>query len=468
MKSELVRVQAIGDFSNTTWRHERSKLHLFSGETYGFFGTSKSGKNELSAMLAGLEKFQNTEIYLEGQRVRSAEAMRENAHTIAPINYSITNWSVAEYVLLPRLKYRSPFLNMNTIVRDAQNLIDGLGFPIDARDNMGRIPEYTKRIADLVTAYTKNAKVLVIHDSFEGIRLEDIKEFLLMIKAMLQRGAVAIINTPSEAINQMLADQYIFFRKGNVVRKIAANKVAAEARQKQALFGPGLRDDGRSDVTGPPNHTDAPTTFAVQGMHFGDGRVVSFELQSGQIAVVVAPDQREKLALFAFLSGREVQKGAVFRINGRVAKLRSIADFVRRKVVSSENIGTDHELFSRMTVAENILMPSLSKISGFWYLLTGKRIQKSVGHHRIEMTLHGRDYAALETEHSISIVFARWMVFRPRVLVLLDPFVQCGAAGESLVASYLHHLSRGGTIVIIIQSRDRTIGIAGSTTYYLD
>ena len=121
-----------------------------------------------------------------------------------------------------------------------------------------------------------------------------------------------------------------------------------------------------------------------------------------------------------------------------------------------------------MTIDENILMPSLSKISGFAYLLNGNRIVESIREEYSGVVPIDEDYTVLETTHKIAIVFSRWIVFRPRVLVLLEPFLQCGAAGESAVASYIHRLSMLGTIVIIVQSRERDSGIEESVTYFID
>lgn len=461
MKSELVRIQTIGNSSNHIWSHGRSTLHLCSGEIYSFFGSSISGKNELSAMLEGLSKPRNTEISILGRKIAAPDEIRRNVHTMAPVNYSIANWTIAEYLLLTASKPRVPFLRPNAVILEAQDIVDRLGFSMDVRKKMNCISEHTKRIVDIVKAYIKNAVILLIKDPFEGVGLERIREFRELTSSLLHRGALAVVNTPSESVNRMLGDHYIFFRNGNIVRKIAADTVDNDDRLKKALFESGIGDKSRSEERTELAPFSDNEAFAAQGIHFSSGRSFSLELQRGQVAMIIVPDRRDKLELFTQLSGREVRKGVVFRVDGRLKKLRSIADFVEYRIVSSENIGTENELFPGMTADENILIPSLSKISGLWYLLAGKRIRQSVA---MDYT---REFPVIDTEHHIRTVFTRWMVFRPRVLILLDPFVQCGASGEHLITSFIRRLTSRGTIIIIIQSRERDIGIAGSKTYHI-
>lgn len=468
MKSELLRIRPIGDSSKNVCSHGRSGLHLFPGEIYGFFGKSLSGKNEVTSILEGSAEFGNTEIYLNNRRIVTPEDIYGHVHCLSPINYKISEWSVAEYLMLMAKEDKSPFFRMSSILKVAQSFIDDLGFSIDANTKLGRMNEFQKRLVDLVKAYSRNVHILIIKDPFEGVAIEDIHRFKVFLDRFLGHTRVAIIDTPSEPFNRILSHQYVFFQKGNIVRKIDAFNVENDETLKEVFFGSeNTMDNGslpRSDL----GNSRTTATYIVQGLRLQSGQELSLDLRSNQILTILVSDQQEKRDIFSVLSGRRIQKGTKFLIDGRVVKLRSIADCVRWKIVSSEKIGTDYELFSRMTLDENILIPSLFKIPEWSYFIVGNKINRSLSQNKLEMELPNDEYADLDINHKLRIVFNRWLIFRPRVLFLLEPFLQCGAAGESVVISFIHRLSQQGSIVIIIQSRKREAGIAGSLTITAD
>jgi ABC-type uncharacterized transport system ATPase subunit len=52
----------------------------------------------------------------------------------------------------------------------------------------------------------------------------------------------------------------------------------------------------------------------------------------------------------------------------------------------------------------------------------------------------------------IAVVFERWYVYAPDVLLLLEPFLQCDAYGVSMIKAYIKQFTQNGTAVIIVTS----------------
>ena len=51
----------------------------------------------------------------------------------------------------------------------------------------------------------------------------------------------------------------------------------------------------------------------------------------------------------------------------------------------------------------------------------------------------------------------RWYVLKPKVLILLEPFLHCDVYGTSIIKSYIKKFTDMGTAVIIIKAREKNI-----------
>ena len=120
----------------------------------GFLELQDLARNEITRMVEGRAELGHTELYIDNKRVLAQESMRTFVHSVTPLNYSITEWSIAEYLMLNGPAFKKPLLKTKGIVRDAQSLLDRMGFAIDARSKMGRTSEYTKRLVDLAKGRT--------------------------------------------------------------------------------------------------------------------------------------------------------------------------------------------------------------------------------------------------------------------------------------------------------------------------
>ena len=172
-------------------------------------------------------------------------------------------------------------------------------------------------------------RILIIRDPMEGVALSDILQFRALLSNFVQTDRVAIINTPSEALNRMLASQYVFFRQGNVVRKVAASTLEANTNLARNLFGPQEGDERASLLGVNVGAQNRAFTYTATGINVGNEKGLHLHLQSGQIVTIVAPVQRKKIDMFELLSGRVTRKGTSFWINDRRIKSNTVTEFAR-------------------------------------------------------------------------------------------------------------------------------------------
>lgn len=111
-----------------------------------------------------------------------------------------------------------------------------------------------------------------------------------------------------------------------------------------------------------------------------------------------------------------------------------------------------------MTVDENLMLPSLEKIS-FW-----DYIRSSGGIRKMMMEDMGEESSAKEVKagelrvnECIRMTLERWYIFNPMVLILFEPFALCDVNGVDIVKKYVKKFASKGTTVIIVNTREEYI-----------
>ena len=122
------------------------------------------------------------------------------------------------------------------------------------------------------------------------------------------------------------------------------------------------------------------------------------------------------------------------------------------------HMGSKEEVLAGMSPGENLLLPSIRKISSFEYIIASGKMRKMIKQNIKNILVRpGAVVRNLEVNDLISITLERWYIYNPKVLVLFEPFQQCDVYGVSIVKSYIKKFASRGAVIIIIKSRGEYI-----------
>lgn len=92
--------------------------------------------------------------------------------------------------------------------------------------------------------------------------------------------------------------------------------------------------------------------------------------------------------------------------------------------MSISALGSKEEIFEEMSVEENLMIPSLEKISSLDYITAQKGIRKMTLANMLG-SLETVKAGSLRIHELIQLTLERWLIFNPKVLILLEPFALC-------------------------------------------
>lgn len=471
MKREILRVNNLSYAYTQTRKLEEISLYILEGECVGFLGLTYSGKDLFIHLLEGSIEADigDLAIYIDGERMADQEAMGRKIYRIGAGNYAIDDWTVAEYIGLVDARWPNFFRDRRWLEDEVAACFEELDLVFDVSEKIGKLSELDKRIMDLVKAYRRGARVVIIEDELDGINHQELVRFGRVIRRIAPGRMAVIVSSHSNMVVSALSDKYIIFNKGRIVKKCRREYIQDASQLEAFLLEKSvehIQDSRRREGT---YCEQGDRIFSVRSLRLGGGRIQDLDFFRGQVTAILARDLRDKEYIFDTLAGRQSGPDTYFILDSHRYVTGEFRGFVEERIVSIKNLGGRGEVFDHMTVGENLLLPSLRKMSSAEYICMSGRMEQVLA-----TALHAEgmeqkiELAELEINEIIRITLERWYIYKPRVLVMFEPFAQCDMNGTAIVREYIQKFARRGTAVIIVNTREENIEDIADRVLHID
>lgn len=462
MKKEVLRINHLNIRMADASILENISLCILEGEIVGFLGLTYSGKDSLVRFLCGAmpENVGKHHVYIDGKRAEKNAGLEEKVYRITASNYVIGDWTVAEYIGLVESGWLQIVWKKRYLEDKIGAFFQELDIEMDVSRKMRYLTELEKRIVDVVKARWHKKKLLIVEDEFEGMRPESICMFGKVLKRLISGEMGVIVNSHSDMVLSTLSEKYIIFKKGTIVKKCRKEYLKDGAHLEKYLLGNHTFSKKKSlDQFVLEGQSDkAKMVYRISGIPLENGKKGDFRFSKGTIVTILALNSKEKERLFMLLSGRRAIDRVSCVLNGHLYDSVEFSNYVKEKVVSVKHLGSEEEVFASMKVGENLLLPSLRKISSMEYIANSGKISRMLQQSQDSVDVSSGDFVEnLGVNGLLGVTLERWYIYNPKVLILLEPFARCDVLGVSIVKSYIKKFSNRGTAVIIIKSREEYV-----------
>lgn len=448
-----------------TKKLENVSLLIEEGDRVGFYGLSQSGKDFFLSLISGKEEvdIRNLHLYLEGKRVTDLQQAKRFFYWMAPPHYHFS-WTVAEYVFLKESSWLRLKKQEERLFLLAEECFGELNIDIDVSKKISELTELEKRVVELVRAWHYGASIVVVEDEFEGMPREEIQRFSrILTRIQAETKMAVIVNSHSELVMSVLSQRCIIFKSGRIEKKEYHQNRFSSGQMEKYLLGQTMRSrkkslEAYSRESRQGTEESDETVYSVEYVRRQDKRTMKFDFRKGKITTLLLNHNEEKEKLFEFLAGWEDEAELVRKVDGTVIRESGIQNMMNNRVVGIRYLGGKEDIFSNMTVTDNLILPSLRKVSRLQYMLHSIGLAKSIYTMQQDSDLNLKQkIAKLETDERIEAILQRWYIYNPKVLILLEPFVNCDVYGVSIVKNYLRKFASRETSVIILKSREEYI-----------
>jgi ribose transport system ATP-binding protein len=445
---------------------EQADLAVTPGRIHAILGENGAGKSTLIKVMSGVVAPDEGTMTLDGRAVSFASPAAANQAGVVCIFQELSlipDLSVADNIVISSPPTRLGLIDRRRQREIAQEALARAGAPdIHPSALIKDLPLSRRQLVEIAKALARKPRILILDEATSALTAADVAKVFVVLKRLRAEGlALLYISHRMHEIAE-LADECSVFRNG---RKVATYEAGTRSDNEVVEMMIGRE---YSHVFPPkpaaPRSNGVPV-LETRGLSWTDRlRDISFGVRAGEIVGLGGLDgqgQRELLlALFGVLRGC---KGEI-RIDGVAVRIASPTQ-AKSEGIGMALIPEDRKtegLMLPMTVRENLTFASLNRISRHGLIdreVENRLIDEMIA--LLAIKTAGADIAvgSLSGGNQQKVVIAKWLMNRPRIILLNDPTRGIDVGTKQEIYVLLRKLADEGAAVLFYSTDyDELIG----------
>ena len=445
---------------------EKADLEVRAGRIHAILGENGAGKSTLIKVMSGVVQPDEGRMTLDGREVSFASPAEANRADIVCIFQELSlipDLSVADNIVISDPPLRFGLIDRRRQREIAESALAQAGASdIHPRALVKDLPLSRRQMVEIAKALARKPRILILDEATSALTAADVAKVFVVLKRLRAEGlALLYISHRMHEIAE-LADECSVFRNGmKVATFVAGAKKDSEiiemmiGREYSHVFPP------KREL---PPTSGAPMLETRNLGWTGVLRDISFSVRSGEIVGLGGLDgqgQRELLlALFGVLrgcSGEILIEGRPSTISGPAA---AKSDAVGMALIPEDR--KTEGLMLPMSVRDNLTFAAFDHISRGGFI--DRKAEQSLINEMIallEIRTAGTDIAvgSLSGGNQQKVVIAKWLMNRPRIILLNDPTRGIDVGTKQEIYALLRKLSdEGAAILFYSTDYDELIG----------
>lgn len=435
---------------------ENVNLNVKPGEIHALLGENGAGKSTLIKILSGVHQRDSGSVVLDG-----VEIAPKNTHEgqILGINVVyqelslVNDLSVAENIYLHKLGANKTWMNWKGLIQDAQELLDSLGFKIDASVKVKYLSIVQKQVVEIAKAISEDTKVLVLDEPTTVFDPNDIKK-LFAILFKLKASGVSIIYI-SHHLDEIftIADSVTVLRDG-----VDTGSMAVADTNKDGvirlMIGRELKDlyPKRAIKIG-----DVPV-FEVKNLTAKDTMVhdVSFNVKPGEILGIAGLGGSGRTETAKLIFGADKKKSGTLILEGKEIVTNSPVDAAAYQIGFVSEDRKEEGVFLPLSIRRNISVTSFDSISSrLGFINVEKEYKKVLGlieKLNIKTPNSEVNVKNLSGGNQQKVALAKWLSIDSKVIFIDEPTRGVDVGAKIEIYNLINEVAKKGVGVVVISS----------------
>lgn len=447
MKKELLRISG-GEIRTPAGESVRD-IHLLlrEGECISLVGNESSGRGQLARLFAGEGSLLRGTLWVRGRAMQEYSRTAMETQKIYYLNTHqpfMNCLNLAEnFFLMRHSRMNKTVLNQHAIELLTQQVLEEYGLKYRADCDVRTLSQLDRLLLGIVKAADQGASIIVLDEVTRGLTLPQIRQLLALLCRLKEQGIGLIISDNWCNWFEETADCLVLLQDGQIIRKLYGME---EFVQQETLL----------HYT-PTRKVDAKVRSLQEGEH---RQKVTLLLEYRDIEFSIDCWEGQSVLLHSF--DHQVLEGCWesltlehsrcrIRFADETVDFAGPAALLRRRIVFWDADRPETLLQENLTPEENILLPSMPRISpqGLWQK-NGRRILT-------DESFWGQNMLREEGQKplsKLSVLCSRWKLFHPRVLLMHNAFSASDRDGRAALLRYVNELCERNTTVILLEAAD--------------
>lgn len=362
-------------------------FHISGGEIVSLVGENGAGKSTLSHIISGIYSPDSGEIMIDGQHVEIKNINIADNFGIGMVHQEPTlvpNMTVAANTFLNReIVKKGGILDTEKMNEECRNLMETLGYHIDAGRRVGQLSIVEKTIVEIAKAMHLNPRLLILDEVTAPLNLNESQHLFGIIRELREKGlAIIFIGHRIREIME-ISDRVSVLRDGKLVAEIEKGERMTEKEIIRHMLGESGEFQARgllpSDGPGADGSGgDEPPLLELDTLtikkYFHD---FSLQLRKGEIVGLAGLKGAGITELMKTIYGRVKPESGEIRVRGKAMEIRSPHEAISKAgigFITNDRQGEGLALIR--SVSENISVCSLDILKNAAGMINDKDIRE--------------------------------------------------------------------------------------------
>ena len=425
------------------------------GTVHVLMGENGAGKSTLMKILNGSYLATEGQIYIDDKPVRFTSAMDAELHGVSMIYQELSyipDFTIERYLMLCREPKRFGFIDWKAVSREAQQILETHGMDYDPKTTMRELSVSDIQLLEITRAITAGSiQVLIMDEPTSALSNAEIDRLFDNIRRLKAMGITIIYISHRMDEIFRIADEITVMRDGKHIRTAPASDYTPDSLV-QLMVGREL-----SNVYPKEDVPIGDTVLEVEHLVNLATKVndVSFHVKAGEIVGLGGLMGAGRTEIVRSIFGLDPFDSGTIKIDGKPVKIKTVSDAVKNGIAMATEDRRRYGLIFCRSLLENITLASLGQVSKGGFLQKRKERElakepflqlhvKASGLHTLAGTLSGGNQQ--------KIVLSKWLMARPRVLILDEPTRGIDVGAKYEIYKIMTNLARSGMAIIMISS----------------
>jgi simple sugar transport system ATP-binding protein len=445
---------------------------LRAGEVHCLAGENGCGKSTLIKIVTGVyspEPGAGIEVFGQAVSRMTPETARRSGIAVIWQDLALfPEMSVAENIAFETLLGRGPRpVRHGRLQEAARAALARLNVALDLEARVRVLPIAERQIVAIARALVQDARIIFMDEPTASLTQSETDKLLGIVRNLAAKGVAVVF--VSHRLHEVLevCERVTVLRDGKLVG-VFPTQGMTPARLTELMTGKTFDISvAARDLSG------APPVLEVQGLtRSGEFEDITLTVSAGEVVGLTGLIGAGRTELGHALFGmRRPDQGSI-RLDGREVRFRSNRDAVDAGVayVSEDRLALG--LIQPQSIADNVVISVLKRITGRAGLISGRVKADLVGHWIRELAIKvGRpedSVATLSGGNQQRVVLAKWLATEPKLLILDSPTVGVDVGARAGIFRIVRMLAEQGLAILMIsdelpevhQNADRVLHMA--------
>ncbi|TIP23635.1 MAG: sugar ABC transporter ATP-binding protein [Mesorhizobium sp.] len=427
-------------------------LAFKASEIHAIVGENGAGKSTLIKLLTGVMPRTSGDVIWEGKPAALATPHEAMALGINAVHQEVVlcrHLTVAANMFLGEEDSRFGILQQRAMVREAQKIIDDLGFDLPAHVVLGDLTIGQQQLIAAARATVRGTKFLIFDEPTAYLTRKEADQLFTLIRRLKGEGVTIIyISHRMEEVFE-LADRVSVLRDGTLVgtRNIAETNDAELVKM--------MINRSIEQVYHKEHFTPGATLLEARNLSGKGFENVSMTVRAGEIVGLYGLIGAGRSEFVTTLYGRHRKSAGQILWEGKEVQVNSEHDAIRLGMALAPESRRDQGLCLNLPVGLNLNLPIYKRISSNLLISSAQEkteADRQIANLRIKTPTRNALASSLSGGNQQKIVIGKWLAHGAKLFIFDEPTVGVDVGTKAEIYRLFSELLSKGAGIILISS----------------